>query len=117
MANKEGGRAVERDRGDGGLIQVHGSPYFYMLWRINRKQYRKSPGETVKQAAKTVLRNKLDEVRSQGGQAPMADPSKITYEVLRKGYLDHFQIKKMKSLKTRKTDGGFNGKEGDSFVC
>jgi integrase len=117
VANKEGGRAVERGRGDGGLIQVAGSPFWYMLWRAHGKQFRKSTGETGKQAAKEALRKKLDEVRSQGGQAPMADPTKITYEILRKGYLDHFQIKKMRSLKTRKTEGGFNGKEGDNFVC
>jgi len=117
MPNIEGGRAAERDRGDGGLIQVKGSPYWYMLWRTNGKQYRKSTGETVKQAAKEVLRKKLDEIRAQGGHGPVIDPAKITYEVLRQGYIDHFQIQKMRSLKTRRTEGGFNGKEGDSFVC
>jgi integrase len=117
MANIEGGRAVERGRGDGGLIQVKGSPYWYMLWRDNGRQYRKSTGSTVKQVAKDQLRKKLEEVHSRGGQAPMADPSKITYEILRKGYIDHFRIQKMKSLKVRKIEGGFNGAAGDSFVC
>src|SRR5260370_37946041 len=106
MANKEGGRAVKRDRGDGGLIQVEGSPFYYMLWRSHGKQHRKSTGETVKQAALDVLRKKLEEVRSQNGQGPKGDPSKLTYENLRDGYLGFFRIKKMKSLKTRKTEGG-----------
>ena len=116
MANKDGIR--NRDNGEGGLIKlyiknkagdrVEASPYWYLVWRVGGRQYKKSSGTTVKQKALAQLRTKIEKAKQ--GFQPSEDPSKLTYEYLRELFMNDYRENEYASLMVNK-------ETGEEYVC
>jgi integrase len=116
MANKDGKR--KRDNGEGGLIKIHiknkngrrveASPFWYLVWRVGGRQYKRSSGTAIKQEALAQLRDEIEKARH--GFQPTEDPSKLTYDYLRGLFMDHYAEQNHKSLLT-------NAATGEKYVC
>jgi len=114
--NKTGKRA--RDNGEGGLIKlrvknasgelVEASPYWYMVWRVGGRQFKKSSGTDVKQEALSQLRDIIQ--KSKQGFQTSADNSKLTYEHFRQHFINDYRDKQFRSLLTNK-------ETGKQYVC
>jgi integrase len=122
MANINGSR--KRGYKEGGLIKPANSPYWYTLVRIDGKQIRRATDlrhteggrEVNRKAAQDVLREIVTRARFSDSSAVL-NRERLTYEEMRGDYLNFYESKKRKSLKTRKEDGQHGGKEGELFVC
>jgi len=70
-----------RNRGTGGLIQVKGSPFWYLIYYHNGRKVRESSKSESKQVAEKLLQQRLAE--SGLGVAPVQDVKNIRYEHVR----------------------------------
>ena len=83
--------------------RVESSPYWYMVWRVGGRQYKKSTGTTVKQEALSQLRTKIEKAKR--GFQPTEDPSKLTYEYLRELFMNDYRENEYSSLMMNKETG------------
>ena len=93
-----GGLLAKRERGEGGLFKVKGSPYWYGQWYHRGKQVRVSLKTDVKEVAKRELPRLMGD--TERGITPESELKKIRYGDLRKGLLDFYALKQRKSLQT-----------------
>jgi hypothetical protein len=107
--NRAGRGAAKRDNGQGGLIHIARSPYWYVLWYdANGKQHKKSSGTTVKQDAQHQLAEHIRKARI--GLQTTGDPSKIDYGYLRGLYIQSYKDESNRSLLQNK-------ETGELYVC
>jgi integrase len=94
MAKKHS--SARRERGEGGLFLIKGSP----IWYTKVKGRRKSTGTRIKEEAKHILKARLG--RELLGIADPADLRRITYEDARAALIADYKNNERASLKTLK---------------
>lgn len=92
-------KKARRDRGDGGLFRVKGSPMWYS--KVHGK--RESTGTRIKEEAKKILQTRMG--RALFGICDPSELRQVRYEDGRAALLTEYRNKDRASLKTVKRDG------------
>src|SRR5580658_8739918 len=100
MANAKKGRT--RANGEGGLLRLAGSRFWYAQYYQDGRQIRVSTRTEVKQEALAVLRKLMGD--RDNGLAPVTDTRRLRYADLRSLLIDNYVAQGNKSLKL-KADG------------
>jgi integrase len=100
MANAKKGRT--RANGEGGLLMLAGSRFWYAQYYQDGRQIRVSTKTEVKQEALAVLRKLMGD--RDNGLAPVTDTRRLRYADLRSLLIDNYVAQGNKSLKL-KADG------------
>jgi integrase len=91
-----------RGSGEGSVLKVNRSRFFYIQYYQNGKQVRVSSGTEVRQEALAMLRKLMGE--RDDGAAPISDVRRLRYADLREGLVSSYVAAGNKSLRT-KSDG------------
>lgn len=89
---------VRRERGEGSLIKMARSRFWYVQFYRDGQQKRMSTGTTVRQKALAFLRKQMAD--RDRGLVPLSDVKKITYADLRAALIANYIERGNKSLRT-----------------
>jgi integrase len=90
--------AQRRERGEGGLIKIHGCRFFYAQFYRQGRQIRVSTKTEVKEEAKKTLRRLMGD--TERGITPENELRKVRYADLRAALLQNYVERGNKSLQT-----------------